>query len=89
MQVVGETPKHANTEVVISFDETDLGGIKFLHDDPLVIVPVICNSHVNQVLVDNRATLDILFHDAFLKMGYSDSQLTPYNLLIYGFNGVE
>ena len=32
---------------------------------------------------------DILFHEAFLKMGYNDSQMTPYEMPVYNFNGVE
>jgi hypothetical protein len=89
MTVVGEAPKRAKTEVAITFDDSDLEGVKFPHDDPLVIIPVIGNSKTKRVLVDNGASVDILFHDAFIKMGYTDSQLTPSNMPIYGFNGVE
>ncbi|XP_074327529.1 uncharacterized protein LOC141665445 [Apium graveolens] len=42
-----------------------------------------------KVLVDNGASMDILFHDTFIRMGYNDSQLTPSNAPIYGFNHVE
>ena len=77
MHIVGEPSKRAKTEVSISFDDSDLEGVKFPHDDPLVITPLIGNSEVKRVLVDNRASVDILFHDAFIKMGYNDSQLTP------------
>ena len=73
----------------MSFDDTDLEGVKFPHDDPLVINPVIGNSEVRRVLVDSGASVDILFHEAFLKMGYNDSQLTPSDMPIYGFSGVE
>ncbi|KAK1403400.1 hypothetical protein POM88_003005 [Heracleum sosnowskyi] len=62
---------------------------EFPHDDPLVIIPVIGNSKTKRVLVHNGASVDILFHDAFIKMGYTDLQLTPSNMPIYGFNGVE
>ena len=33
--------------------------------------------------------MNILFHEAFMKMGYNDAQLTPSNMHVYGFNGVE
>ena len=89
MHIVGEAPKRARTEVSLMFDDTDLEGVKFPHDDPLVITPVIGNSSVKRVLVDNGASVDILFHDAFLRMGYDDSQLTPSKMPIYGFNGSE
>ena len=76
MSIIGEAPKRARTEVSLTFDDSDLEGVKFPHDDPLVIAPVIGNSSVKSVLVDNGASVDILFHDAFLMVGYSDSQLT-------------
>ncbi|XP_063938095.1 uncharacterized protein LOC135147955 [Daucus carota subsp. sativus] len=89
MCIIGEPPKRAKTEITLTFDDSDLEGVKFPHDDPLVITPVIGNSSIKRVLVDNGASVDILFYDAYQKMGYADSQLTPSNMPIYGFNGVE
>ena len=89
MNIMGEVPKKARTEVPIVFDDSDLDGVKFPHDDPLVITPIIGNSPVKRVLVDNGASVDILSYDAFIKMGYTDAQLTPSDMPIYGFNGVE
>ncbi|XP_063946002.1 uncharacterized protein LOC135151472 [Daucus carota subsp. sativus] len=89
MCIIGEPPKRAKTEIALTFDDSDLEGVKFPHDDPLVITPVIGNSSIKRVLVDNGASVDILFYDAYQKMGYADSQLTPSNMPIYGFNGVE
>ncbi|KAL8105090.1 hypothetical protein AgCh_029036 [Apium graveolens] len=82
MHIVGEAPKRARTEVTLAFDDSDLEGVKFPHDDPLVITPVIGNSPVKRVLVDNGASVDILLHDTFLRMGYNDSQLTPTDMPI-------
>ncbi|KAL8091612.1 hypothetical protein AgCh_034025 [Apium graveolens] len=73
MHIVGEAPKRARTEVTLAFDDSDLEGVKFPHNDPLVITPIIGNSPVKRVLVDNGASADILLHDAFLRMGYNDS----------------
>ncbi|KAL8115462.1 hypothetical protein AgCh_022089 [Apium graveolens] len=89
MHIVGEAPKRARTEVTLAFDDFDLEGVKFPHDDLLVITPIIGNSPVKRVLVDNGASVDILLHDTFLRMGYNDSQLTPTDMPIYGFAGVE
>ncbi|XP_063941247.1 uncharacterized protein LOC135149448 [Daucus carota subsp. sativus] len=89
MYIVGEPPKRAKIEFALAFDNLDLDTVKFPHDDPLVITPVIGNSSVKRVLVDGGASVDILFHDAYEKMGYSDSQLTPSDMPIYGFNNVE
>lgn len=46
MHIVGEASKRDKTEVFVSFDDSDLEGVKFSHDDPLVITPVIRNSKV-------------------------------------------
>lgn len=80
--------KRAKYDIKIIFGDSDLEGIVFSHDDALVIMSVIDNSQVKQVMVDNGALVDILFHQAF-KRGYNDSQLIPSNMLLYGFNGVE
>ncbi|XP_074374575.1 uncharacterized protein LOC141714984 [Apium graveolens] len=42
-----------------------------------------------RVLVDNGVSMDILFHDTFIRMGYNNSHLTPSDAPIYGFNHVE
>ena len=76
LQVEGGPPKKSRTEVVIN---NDLERVKFPRDDPLVIMQVIGNSSVKQVMVDGGASLDILFHEAFLKMGYNDSQMTHFD----------
>ncbi|XP_063942119.1 uncharacterized protein LOC135149915 [Daucus carota subsp. sativus] len=89
MNIVGEPPKRAKIDYALAFDNIDLEKVKFPHDDPLVITPVIGNSSVKRVLVDNGASVDILFYDAYEKMGYSDTQLTPSDMPIYGFNNVE
>ncbi|XP_074374333.1 uncharacterized protein LOC141714730 [Apium graveolens] len=41
-----------------------------------------------RVLVYNGASVDILFHDTFIRMCYNDSQLTSSYAPIYGFNHV-
>ncbi|XP_074378709.1 uncharacterized protein LOC141720259 [Apium graveolens] len=89
MSIVGEPSKHFKSEMTLEFGDPDLEGLKFPQDDPLVITPLIGNCPVMRVLVDNRASLDILFHDTFIRMGYNDSQLTPSDAPIYGFNHVE
>lgn len=63
--------------------------MNFPHDDPLVIIPLIGNSEVNRVRIDNAASVDILFHDVLTKMGYNDSQLTPTDMPIYAFKRVQ
>nr|XP_017225013.1 PREDICTED: uncharacterized protein LOC108201233 [Daucus carota subsp. sativus] len=76
MSIVGEPLKRAKIDYAMAFENVDLEKVKFPHDDPLVITQVIGNSSVKRVLVDNGASVDILFYDAYEKMGYSDTQLT-------------
>lgn len=66
MHFLGEPSKQARTEVLVTFDNSDLKGVKFPHDDPLVIMSMIGYNKVKRVLVDNGAFVDI-------KIGYSDS----------------
>ncbi|XP_074355794.1 uncharacterized protein LOC141695449 [Apium graveolens] len=89
MSIVGEPSKRSKSEMTLEFGDPDLEGLKFPQDDPLVITPIIGNCPVMRVLVDNRAFVDIVFHDTFIRMGYNDSQLTPSDAPIYGFNHVE
>ncbi|XP_074346719.1 uncharacterized protein LOC141685524 [Apium graveolens] len=89
MSVVGDAPEPAKTEMIIEFDDPNLEGLKFPLNDFLVITSIIGNCVVKRVLFDNGASMDILFHDTILRMGYNDSLLTPYDAHIYGFNGVE
>ncbi|XP_074327632.1 uncharacterized protein LOC141665548 [Apium graveolens] len=89
MSIVGEPSKLSKSEMMLEFGDRDLEGLKFPQDDPLVITPVIGNYPIMRVLGDNRASVDILFHDTFIRMGYNDSQLTPSYAPIYRFNHVE
>lgn len=81
MSIVGEPPKRVKIELPLTIDDSDLEGVKFLHDDPLVITLVIGNSSVKRVLVDNGAFINIIFYGAYEKMGYVDSQLTSSTCL--------
>ncbi|XP_074336720.1 uncharacterized protein LOC141673891 [Apium graveolens] len=89
MNIVVEPSKRSKSEMTLEFADPDLEGLKFPQDDPLVITPIIGNCPVMRVLVDNGASVDILFHDKFIRMGYNNSQLTPSDAHIYGFNHVE
>ncbi|XP_074346830.1 uncharacterized protein LOC141685635 [Apium graveolens] len=73
----------------MTFGDFNIEGDKFPHDDHLVITPIIGNNTVNRVLVDNGVSVDILLHDIFIRLSYNDSQLTPTDMSIYGFAGVE
>ena len=87
LQLVGGPSMTSRIETIISFNDNDLEGIKFSHDDSLVIMWVISNSSVKRVLVDVGASVDILFHEGLIRMGYNDSQLTPSDMHVYGILG--
>lgn len=65
MKLVGEAPKRANTELAMAFDDSEYEGVKFFHDDSLVITPIFGISSVKRVLVDNGSSVDILFMKLF------------------------
>ncbi|XP_074356021.1 uncharacterized protein LOC141695690 [Apium graveolens] len=75
--------------MTLEFGDPNLEGSKFPQVDPVIITPIIGNCPVMRVLLDNGASVDILFQDTFIRMGYNDSQLTPSDAPIYGFNHVE
>ncbi|XP_074330471.1 uncharacterized protein LOC141667730 [Apium graveolens] len=89
MSIVGEPSKRSKSEMTLEFGNPDLEGLKFPQDDPMVITPIIGNYPVMRVLVDNGASVDILFYDTFIRMGYNYSHLTPSDAPIYGFKHVE
>ena len=43
------------------------------------------NNNVHRILVDNGSSVDILYYQAFQKMGLKNSNLRPSPNLIYGF----
>ncbi|GAA0157809.1 hypothetical protein LIER_14994 [Lithospermum erythrorhizon] len=52
---------------------------------PLVITPVIANFEVGHMLVDTGSSVDILFLDAYLKLGMSRAQILLVATPLVGF----
>ncbi|XP_042969034.1 uncharacterized protein LOC122301710 [Carya illinoinensis] len=73
--------------MVISFEEADREGIIYPHDNALVITLVIANYTTWWVLVDNGSSTDILFWEAFTKMGIDVGKLTLSPTSLKGFSG--
>ena len=48
MITLGELPKTAKIEVLLTFDDSELEGVKFSHDDSLMITPVIEETHLSK-----------------------------------------
>ena len=73
----------------ISFSEEDLDRIMHPHEDPLVISTDIGpNSTLNKVIIDNGNSVDVLYYDAFIQMGYKREDLKPQKEAIYWFTNI-
>ena len=59
----------------ITFRESDAHLVHHPHCDALVITAMMTNNNVHRVLVDNGSSVDILYYQAFQKMGLKDGDL--------------
>lgn len=72
--------------VTISFREKDRKIVLYQHNNALVIIIFISNYKIQRVLVENRGSVDILFWDPFIKMGFNAGRLRPSPTLLKGFS---
>lgn len=56
-------------------------------DDSLVILVRIANTQVKRVMVDTGSSIDVLYLDAFQKLGLTEKGLTPMTSALTGFMG--
>ncbi|KAF5445094.1 hypothetical protein F2P56_034172 [Juglans regia] len=78
--------KLGGDQEVISFGEADWEGVLYLHDDVLVITLVLTNYTTRRILIDNGSSADILFWEAFIKMGIDVGKLRPSSTPLKGFS---
>ncbi|XP_064941343.1 uncharacterized protein LOC135594762 [Musa acuminata AAA Group] len=57
------------------------------HDDALVISARIANAQVRRIMVDTGSSADILYFDAFQKLGLSVDDMKPMMSALTGFTG--
>ncbi|XP_042460206.1 uncharacterized protein LOC122043670 [Zingiber officinale] len=69
----------------ISFGPHDLEGLELPHDDALIIIAIITNSHVARVFIDTGSSLNVLFRTAFEEMQIDASELQLVATSLYGF----
>ncbi|KAI3458742.1 hypothetical protein Pfo_015405 [Paulownia fortunei] len=69
----------------LTFGESDLEGRQEQHNDALVISAT--HFWVKKILVDSGSFADIIFYDAFLKLGIDNVQLSSVNTPLIGFGG--
>ncbi|XP_058082505.1 uncharacterized protein LOC131230631 [Magnolia sinica] len=70
----------------ILFTDEDAQGIYHPHDDALVVNLTIANRKVFRILVDTGSSADVLFNQAFDKMGVERSTLRPVHTPLIGFS---
>ncbi|PKU69527.1 hypothetical protein MA16_Dca021658 [Dendrobium catenatum] len=82
------TLKKARVDHTITFDDSDLEGVKTPHQDPLVVSAGISDPcyNVNRILVDNGNSVDILFYFTSLNLGLAREKLQPATGPLYGFD---
>ena len=61
----------------ITFSDKDAHHIRHPHCDALVIKTMIANNNVHRILVDNGKSVDILYYQAFERMGLKVNDLKP------------
>ena len=71
----------------ITFSERDTHHARHPHCDALVIKAMIANNNVHRMLVNKGSSVDILYYQAFEKMGLKFSDLKPSPNPIYRFIG--
>ncbi len=72
---------------LISFGPEDAEGVLFPHQDPLVISAEIAGFEVRRILVDGGSSADVIFVEAYAKMGLPTQALTPAPTSLRGFGG--
>ena len=71
----------------VTFLDDNFNGIKYLHDDPIIVSLNITNYDVHQVLVDNESSVDVIFYDTFVRMNLDSELLMKRIILLIGFLG--
>jgi hypothetical protein len=85
--VEGRVEKTRWSRIPITFSEEDVRLQGFRHNDALVIEANIASWTLGKLLVGNGLSADIIFTDAFDKMGLSKDLLQPLDTPLYGFGG--
>ncbi|XP_028073723.1 uncharacterized protein LOC114276142 [Camellia sinensis] len=70
----------------INFDDSDIVGITHRHTDPLIIELHVNRCTIECVLINQCSTSEIMYYKTFVKLGFTDSDLSPANYPFFGFN---
>ena len=69
----------------ITFSKKDASHVGHPHCDALVIKAMIANNNVYTILVNNESFMDILYFQAFKRIGLKVSDLKPLTNPVYDF----
>ncbi|GAA0155893.1 hypothetical protein LIER_13514 [Lithospermum erythrorhizon] len=69
----------------LSFSDSELAGLELPQDDPLVISPIIANFVIARMLVDTGSLADILYLQAYDRLGLPRKHLKPVSTPLTGF----
>lgn len=73
----------------ITISMADFEGIKPHKDDPIVVQLKVNSFNVIRLLLDQGSSANIIYGDAFDKLGLTNSDLTPYTGALVGFSGEQ
>ncbi|XP_057452759.1 uncharacterized protein LOC130744604 [Lotus japonicus] len=71
----------------ITFTVRDFEGVQPHEDDPIVVMLRIADYEIERVLLDQGSSADLIYGDAFEKLGLTESDLLPYDGALVGFSG--
>ena len=70
----------------ITFFDAELEGIKYPHDNPIVVTLNILSYDVHYILIDNKSFMEVLFYDAFVRMSLPHNHLRRMDSHLVGFS---
>ncbi|KAJ1700967.1 hypothetical protein LUZ63_000746 [Rhynchospora breviuscula] len=71
----------------ISFGPEDCAGVRYPHDDAIVLMLRIHGRRVRRILVDTGSSADVLYFDALRQLNLASYPLTPMDTPLVGFAG--
>ncbi|RRT82464.1 hypothetical protein B296_00015776 [Ensete ventricosum] len=81
---VGKRPKHdGDLDITFGSENEEYPD----HDDAMVISTRMANAHVKRVMIDMGNSVDIMYLDAFQKLGLIDKDLVSLMSALTGFSG--
>ncbi|KAJ3698137.1 hypothetical protein LUZ61_001842 [Rhynchospora tenuis] len=74
-------------ESQVSFGPEDCVGVRYPHDDAIVLMLRIHGTRVKRILVDTGSSADVLYFDALKQLNLATFPLTPMHTPLVGFAG--